>query len=146
VCQNEPVHETLGHLVFACGEALYALPSGAAAEVVNLPDLTAVPGAPAHVLGLFSLREELMPVVDLEASGGAVPLRTWKRAVVLRAAEGVVAIAVSRVLGVTPLVGTFAPVGESGLAQHLRGPLEFPQGKVSAIDPRGFIEFLARRG
>lgn len=143
--QNDPVHETLGHLVFTCGERLFALPSGSAAEVVNLPPLTLVPGTPAHVLGVFSLRAELMPVVDLLVLAGAPVDTPWKRAVVLRTHDaGVVAIAVTRVLGVITLTGSHAPLGASGLDQHLRGPLEAPEGTVSSIEPRGLIEFLAR--
>lgn len=136
------VHDPSGHLVFACRDTLFALPAGAAAEIVNLPTLTPVPGAPRHVLGVFSLRAELVAVIDLlrlqgrEASG-------WTRAVLVRVPEGVVAFAVTRVQGVMSLEGSFNPVGSAGFDAHLRGPLTCEDGGVFALDPRGLVEFLA---
>jgi purine-binding chemotaxis protein CheW len=49
----------------------YALDIGDVQEIVQLPEgITAVPGTPAHVLGLMSLRRRLLPLVGLRALFG----------------------------------------------------------------------------
>ncbi len=136
-----------GHLVFACGAGLYGVPSELASEVVNLPTLTRVPGAPAHVLGVFALRGEVLPVIDLtRLLGSPPPEQEWKRAVVLRVAQGVVALTATRVLGVASLEGNGGPLGNSGVQQHLKGPFQAPAGDVATVDPEGLVAFLARGG
>jgi purine-binding chemotaxis protein CheW len=141
--EEAAVSETAGHLVFACGEALFALPPGTASEIVTLPELARVPGAPAHVLGVFPLRGELLPVIDLLlllAQGAPGP---WRRAVVLRAHGAVAALAVTRVLGVMPLAASTSPGGATGARAHLRAPVDAPPGPVRALEPKGLLEFLA---
>jgi purine-binding chemotaxis protein CheW len=71
------------YLVFACGSSWYAVPAESAAEVVTFPELTRVPGSPAHLLGVFAHRGEVIPVVDMgllvggasQSSRRAVPAR-----------------------------------------------------------------------
>lgn len=131
-----------GHLVFACGNSLYAVPSETAAEVVNLPALTRVPGSPPHLLGVFAHRGEVLPVIDLGllvTGKSDLP----KRAVVVRVAKGVMALTATRVNGVAALSGSFEKLGETGVQAHLRGPATAPAGSVSVIDPEGLIEFLS---
>jgi purine-binding chemotaxis protein CheW len=126
---------------------LYGVPSELASEVVNLPALTRVPGAPAHVLGVFALRGEVLPVIDLvRLVGGPQPEAAWKRAVVLRVAQGVVALTATKVLGVSALEGSGGPLGNAGVQQHLRGPYSALAGDVAAVDPEGLVAFLARGG
>ena len=52
----------------------YALPVGGVSEVARLGALTPVPGAPAAVLGVFSLRGEVVPVLDLGVVLGLGPV------------------------------------------------------------------------
>ena len=55
----------------------YALPIEDVQEIVQLPDtLTILPQAPAHVLGVISLRQRMLPLVDLRSLfhlGSAAP-------------------------------------------------------------------------
>jgi purine-binding chemotaxis protein CheW len=137
-----------GHLVFSCGGGLFGLPAEWAAEVVNLPALTLVPGAPAHVLGVFSHRGELMPVIDLlvlTAGAGPSGAAPWKRAVVIRRGSTALALTATRVLGVTMLEGAPAPEGTSGISKHLQGPLSGRYGEVRGLELEGLIEFLSSR-
>lgn len=135
-----------GHLVFACGSSLYAVPSETAAEVVNLPALTRVPGAPGHVLGVFAHRGEVLPVVDVARLLGRGTDETYKRAVLVRAPRGAVALTASRVLGVSALEGGLERLGDGGVLQHLRGPARAPAGEVAIIDAAAFVEFLSQQG
>src|SRR5688572_23426388 len=88
------------HLVFASGSSWFAVPSERAAEVVTFPELTRVPGAPGHLLGVFAHRGEVIPVIDLAALTGATPEKT-RRAVLLRLTRGVLALTATRVAGVS---------------------------------------------
>ncbi len=132
-----------GHLVFSSGNSLYAVPSETAAEVVNLPALTRVPGSPVHLLGVFAHRGEVLPVIDFAKLMGAETEGASKRAVVVRVAKGVMALTATRVNGVAVLTGSFDRLGESGVQAHLRGPAKAPAGSVSVIDPEGLIDFLS---
>lgn len=53
-----------------CGQE-YAIDIAAVQEIVQLPEhVTAVPNTPAHVLGLISLRQRLLPLVSLRSLFG----------------------------------------------------------------------------
>ncbi len=132
--------------MFACGSSLYAVPADTASEVVNLPSLTRVPGAPHHLLGVFAHRGEVLPVVDLTRLTGHPLEEAFKRAVLVRTPRGAVALPASRVLGVTNLEGSFERLGDTGVHQHLRGPARAAAGEVAIIDTQTFIEFLSTAG
>jgi purine-binding chemotaxis protein CheW len=138
--------DSRGHLVFACGESLYAVPADRAQEVVSLPALTRVPGAPAHLLGVFAHRGEVIPVIDLGALMGAKAETNLRRAVLIRVSRGGLALTATRVAGVSVLQGSFEPLGTDGIQAHLKGPAKAPAGDVAVIDPEGFFEFLAHGG
>ncbi|MDO8274760.1 MAG: chemotaxis protein CheW, partial [Serpentinimonas sp.] len=42
-------------------------------EIVAMPEVTAMAGAPQHVLGVVNLRGQVIPVIDLPAVVGCVP-------------------------------------------------------------------------
>lgn len=111
-----------------------------------MPTLTRVPGAPAHLLGVFAHRGEVLPVVDLTRLTGRPLDEAWKRAVLVRTPRGAVALTATRVLGVSQLEGPFDRLGDSGVQQHLRGPARSSDGEVAIIDTQTFVEFLASAG
>lgn len=132
-----------GHLVFACGESLYALPAERSAEVVSLSALTRVPGAPAHLLGVFAHRGEVVPVVDLAVLTGGKAGQAYKRAVLMRVAKGVLAFTASRVAGVSQVAGEQKALGAEGVQAHLKGPTRTLAGDAAIIEPEGLFDFLA---
>lgn len=134
-----------GHLVFACGSSLYAVPAERAAEVVSLPQLTRVPGAPPHLLGVFAHRGEVIPVIDMGVLVGTKGEATSRRAVLVRVPRGSLALTAGRVAGVSTLTGELTtPLGSSGVQAHLRGPAKAPSGEVAIIDPEGMFELLSK--
>lgn len=134
------------HLVFITGTAHYGVPAECAQEVVVLPELTRVPGAPAHLRGVFAHRGEVIPVVDLSVLTGGAPEET-RRAVLLRLPKGTLALAVRKVTGVAALAGAHEPLGTAGVQAHLRGPAKVPGGgEVALIHPEGLFDFLALGG
>src|SRR3954454_11989364 len=105
------------HLVFACGASWYAVPADTAAEVVSFPELTRVPGAPSHLLGVFAHRGEVIPVVDLATLTGR-KAEISGRAVLLRLDRGSVALTSTKVAGVSIIAGTLTPLGQTGVHLH----------------------------
>ncbi|HLL54068.1 MAG TPA: chemotaxis protein CheW [Myxococcaceae bacterium] len=131
------------HLVFACGTSWYAVPADRAAEVVSLPELTRVPGAPPHLLGVFAHRGEVIPVVDLATLVGGTP-EAAVRAVLLRLGKGSLALTATKVAGVSLVSGKLDPLGTSGVRVHLKGPARSQRSDVAVIDPEGLFEFLSQ--
>ena len=133
------------HLVFACGQSWFALPADSASEVVSFPQLTRVPGAPSHLLGVFAHRGEVIPVVDLAVLVGT-QAETTQRAVLLRLPRGSLALTANKVAGVSQVEGKMDPLGASGVRMHLRGPARTARGDVAVIDPEGLFDFLSQGG
>jgi len=132
------------HLLFACGTRWYAVPAPLAAEVVTFPELTRVPGSPAHLLGVFNHRGEVVPVVDLDllVAGASQPS---SRAVLVRVARGVVGLTATAVDDVAPVTGTFEPQGTGGIQAHLLGPVDAAGRSVWVLEPEGLFDFLSQR-
>lgn len=91
---------------FSVAEQEYAIDISSVQEIVQVPEkIVHVPNSPAHVLGLMTLRERLLPLVSLRSLFG-LPVRDLderSRVVVISlgsAAVGVVTDAVSEVLRV----------------------------------------------
>jgi purine-binding chemotaxis protein CheW len=137
--------DTKGHLVFAAGESLFGVPAEHAQEVVTLPVLTRVPGAPAHLLGVFAHRGEVIPVIDLSKLIGHES-GSSRRAVLMRGQKGTLAFTASRVNGVSTLQGQLDRLGDTGVRAHLRGPAKGTMGEVAVIDPEGIFQFLSHGG
>jgi purine-binding chemotaxis protein CheW len=133
-----------GHLVFACGGSLYAVPAERASEVVNLPALTRVPGAAPHLLGVFAHRGEVLPVVDLSKLLGKPVDEVFKRVVLVRVARGAIAFTATKVIGVSSIEGALTRMGESGPLAFMLGPAKVPAGECAAIEPEGLLEYLSR--
>lgn len=144
MCLNRRVVDAHGHLIFSCGPGLFAVPADTASEIVTVPALTRVLGAPAHLLGVFAHRGELVPLFDLARLTGDAFEGEVKRAVLLRLSKGAVALTAARVLGISPIEGALEQLGETGIERHLRGPARVPQGVVRVIDTQTFVDYLSQ--
>jgi purine-binding chemotaxis protein CheW len=59
------------HIVgFNLGRETYGVPIGALHEIVRVPEITAVPDAPAYLEGVINLRGKIVSVVDLRKRFG----------------------------------------------------------------------------
>ena len=80
-------------LAFGLGGDLYALPVERVREIVRLRPITPVPRVPREILGVISLRGEIVQVMDLSlrlGAGASEPTRR-SRIIVLHGDEGEVA-------------------------------------------------------
>lgn len=58
--------EEYEHLVgFIIGDEEFAVDIHLIKEIIEVPDITRVPNAPSHVLGVINLRGQIVPVIDL---------------------------------------------------------------------------------
>jgi len=59
------------HVVgFKVGRETYGIPIATLHEIVRVPEITAVPDAPAHVEGVINLRGKIVAVIDLRKRFG----------------------------------------------------------------------------
>ncbi len=86
------------HVVFAVAEVEYALPVASISQMESFTGATAVPGSPAYVLGIVTVRGRVVPVVDLRRRFGlpGVPLTADSRIIVTDHGARFVALCVDR--------------------------------------------------
>ncbi len=61
------------YLTFSLGEDIFAVDVAKTREVLDLTDITRVPGSPSFMLGVINLRGSVVPVVDLRLKFGLTP-------------------------------------------------------------------------
>jgi purine-binding chemotaxis protein CheW len=128
----------------------YAFEAHLVTEVVRLGPLTRLPAAPSFLLGVFTHRGEVLPVLDVGQLVGqaAVPIRSstraalvhcapWKVAVVSESIEGLVAI--PRRLLEPP------PSESSGVAEFLSAVGRDRVGPVAILDLPRLVEAARAR-
>ncbi|KOP23546.1 chemotaxis protein CheW [Hapalosiphon sp. MRB220] len=58
------------YLTFSLNNYLYGIDTVYVEEIFNLPELTTIPELPHGIIGFFNLREEILPVIDLNLKLG----------------------------------------------------------------------------
>src|SRR6478736_5441312 len=103
------------HVRVRIGAEHYAMAVQHVREVVDVGELTPVPGAPAAVLGLRNLAGEIVPAVDLARAVGAGRGSEVTRLVVVEHEGRPTALAVDEVVD----VGTLAADADEHESPHL---------------------------
>jgi len=90
--EGEEDEEQEAYVCFGLGDAKYAVPMNRVREVSLVGEVTSVPQAPVHIVGLVNLRGAILPAIDLRARLG-LPMeehssRCAKEARILVAAIG----------------------------------------------------------
>lgn len=97
------------HVLLRSGEESLAVPVSRVDEVDRLGDVFAVPGAPAGVMGVRTLRGRVLPVIDLALllgiAGGGAP----RQVVIAHDGDRRAGLAVDEVLDVVAIDGPLAP-------------------------------------
>jgi purine-binding chemotaxis protein CheW len=91
------------YLLVALGPERYALPADNVLEVGRLADATAVPGAPAGVVGLTNIRGQVVPLLDLGALVGVETTRSADAMVLVDDGDRQACLAVDALLDVDAL-------------------------------------------
>jgi purine-binding chemotaxis protein CheW len=123
-----------------------------AREVVVFHEITLVPLAPPHLLGVVNLRGSVMPVVDVRPFLGLEAARATRATRATRETRGLVvesdgaqaAILIDEVEGLEPLEG-LAPAGDGDdvrVPDFSAGRLEREGGVVTVLDVRRILAAL----
>lgn len=116
--------------LFALAGARFGVDVRSAREVVLFDEITAVPRAPRHLVGVANLRGTVMPIVDIRELLGLAesrPGRTF-RTLVVRDGGVQAALVVDTVLGLEPFE-TVVPA-DSPTAAGMWGPRPFMAGWI----------------
>jgi purine-binding chemotaxis protein CheW len=122
------------HVRVGIGREQYALPVGTVLEVVELGELTPVPGSPSEVVGVFNLRGQVIPVIDLAAM---LDLRAEEpeRIVVVELEESSAGLAVDAVID----VGELPEASEQVDSPYLAGAVLLDGGLVGILDAAAIL-------
>jgi purine-binding chemotaxis protein CheW len=129
----------------------FALEAALVHEIVRLPVITPLPGAPPYLLGVCAHRGEVLPVVDLARLMGRGEARagTRSRMAVVRVDGMVVALLSDGVEGLTRIKASLlepAPVGATQRgAEYLAGVSTDPLGTFSLLDLRRLVQTARTR-
>ena len=139
--ENEAMTQYLSFQV--AGEA-YAVGVLQAREIIEFPEVTRVPQAPAAVRGVINLRGSVVPVVDLAVKFGLPASEIGRRSCVVivectiegeSLVMGVMADAVNHVLDLTPADIEPAPsFGTRVRTEYLKGMGKLEKGFVLLLD------------
>jgi len=116
--------------LFALAGARFAVDVRSAREVVLFEEITAVPRAPRHVVGVANLRGTVMPIVDVRGLLGLPESRPGRslRTLVVRAGVLQAAMVVDTVLGLEPFEDVLPTDGPT--AAGMRGPRPLMAGWI----------------
>ncbi len=111
--------------LFALAGSRFAVDVRGAREVAVFDEITAVPRAPRHVVGVANLRGTVMPIVDARGLLGLPETRPARsvRTLVLRTGALQAAVVVDAVLGLEPFADVIPDGGSA--AARARGPRPF---------------------
>ncbi|WP_434384460.1 chemotaxis protein CheW [Melittangium boletus] len=130
-------------LLFTLEAQRYALPVEDVRELVRAVRLTPLPQAPDVVEGLFNLRGELIPVLDMRRRF-RLPVRRLSpmdHFIIAQAGERAVALRVDRAEGLIPVEADLLDATPRHLpgVGYVAGALKLPDGLVLLHDLRTFL-------
>lgn len=133
-------------MTFKLGSVWYALNALQVQEVILVPELTPVPGAKPHILGIMNLRGRILPVFDLGLRLGlpAVKSATANRVMVVPSGEEMVGLKVDALADVAypetqvlqPLPSNVAP----RQARYFSGTLRIAQRLLTVLNLAAVVD------
>jgi purine-binding chemotaxis protein CheW len=130
------------HVRVRAGGEHYALPVEGVREIARRDRITAVPGAPPAVLGVWNLRGDVVAAVDLAALLGLAPDDGEGRIVVVEEGDLRAGLAVQEVLDVEALPEALEPVD----SRYLLGAALVDRTQVGVIDLPALLAASAGEG
>ena len=132
-------------LVFRLGEETYGLPVDVVREIVSDARPTRVPGAPASVRGVISLRGEIVSVIDpgvrlgLSGVAGSRPVLA-----VIRRDDVSTALAVDAIADIIEIpeadIAAPLPLLDRAVADAVAGSFDTPEGPVALLSAAPLLE------
>ncbi len=128
-------------LVFALGEAEFAVPVENTTEIGMVPELTRLPHVPEWLLGITNLRGDIVSVVDMENFLGMGPFNFAgnDRIILLRSLQEdlCTAVIVNRIAGMQYVAeeDIIRPdAGQKNTEPHIRGVFEMDGRSIAVLD------------
>jgi purine-binding chemotaxis protein CheW len=117
--------------LFSLAGSAFAVDVRSAREVAVFDEITWMPRAPRHLIGVANLRGTILPIVDIRSTlgmAGSRPARSV-RTLVVRDGTLMVAAVVDSVLGLEPFEAVLPP--DNPAAARARAPRQFVVGWIS---------------
>jgi purine-binding chemotaxis protein CheW len=133
-------------MTFQLGSVWYALNALQVQEVILVPELTPVPGAKPHILGIMNLRGRILPVFDLGLRLGlpAVKTATANRVMVVPSGEEMVGLLVDSLADVAyPETQVLQPLPSNVAARQARyftGTLRIEQRLLTVLNLAAVVD------
>lgn len=114
-------------VTFRLGDEMYGINVMQVQEVLRLPEIAPVPGAPGYVIGIINLRGNVVTVIDLRNRFGLPSTESddASRIVIIEAEDQVIGILVDSVAEVVELrssdIETAPNVGNEESARYIQG-------------------------
>lgn len=117
--------------LFSLAGTAFAVDVRSAREVAVFDDITRIPRASRHLVGVANLRGTVVPIVDFRGLLGMAEMRPPRsvRTLLVRDGSLVVAAVVDSVLGLEPFDELSPP--DTPAAPRARAPREFVEGWIS---------------
>ena len=117
--------------LFSLAGSIFAVDVRNAREVAAFDEITPVPRAARHLVGVANLRGTIVPIVDIRGALGLIEARAARsvRTLVVRDGSLVVAAVVDSVLGLEPFDAVLPP--EVPASGRCRGRHSFATGWIS---------------
>ena len=125
--RGAPADAVIQYVTFRLGGETFGINVMQVQEVLRLPEIAAVPGAPHYVLGIINLRGSVVTVIDTRQRFGLAPadVSDNSRIIIMEAEQHVVGIMVDSVTEVVYLrqgeIETPPNVGRTETSRYIQG-------------------------
>jgi len=120
-------------LVFDIDDVLFAFNLNYVREVVRIKEYTRVPNAPEHILGVFNLRGQIVPLIHLSSILN-IPSTRYNEAIILSYDDELVGIAVSSVKGVLRVLKTDIRQPPTKSKEFISGVVKWNERLISILN------------
>lgn len=137
------------YFVFRAGEAMYALPATSVREVARPPRVITVPHSSSILSGLCQLRNELLPVFEIESLLGGTAKNAAddvSQLLVINGHEGPWALLIHRAIGLEPIEIASSTEGDWNdvWSRVFVGTGSHSQGIVKVLDPQNLYQLISQ--
>ena len=129
-------------LVFDINGRLFAFDLNYVREVVKIKEYTRVPNAPEHILGVFNLRGQIVPLIRLSNILN-IPDTEYSEAVILVYDDELVGIAVSSVKGVLRISKTDIRQPPTKSSEFISGIVKWNERLISILDAGKILDKIS---
>jgi purine-binding chemotaxis protein CheW len=144
-----PTDNTLLTLTFRIGNQQYGMPVSVVIEIVRLPALVSLAGAPPEVIGLLNLRGRYFPVLDGSILVGETPTYDITNQIIIVGRidetnlEPLMGLRVDQVIDVRTLsIRHVTPLNKRIAADFLQGVVKANDDSLLLLEPESLLKLV----